>query len=293
MGPAQLGVAVATRSTPELTPRAQLRVFSRGVVAGLAELGIEPRFRSKNDLEVDGRKIAGLGLHLDADGAVLFHASVLVDLDMELMLRVLNIPGAKVSDKAVRDIGDRVTTVSRELGRPRAASDVRPAFRRGFETAFEIDAVDGTLTGPEISRRDRLIEEKYAHPEWTHQRSPRRDARGSATLKTPEGLLRVYVGRHGDVMNSVLLCGDFNALPPGVARLEAALRWSRVDPERIHALAEQNLESTDLGVGPRDVAEAVIAAATHAREIESAHPVRREGACYAPTPDGRDEGSKR
>ena len=82
MGRAQLGVAVVTRAPAAERPRELLERFSGGIIAGLARLGLTVGFRGKNDLEVDGRKIAGLGLYLDGEGAMLFHSSVLADLDV-------------------------------------------------------------------------------------------------------------------------------------------------------------------------------------------------------------------
>ena len=79
MGAHQLGVALAVpgRGTDFPGPaRDLMERFSRGLAAGLEELGITARFRGKNDLEVDGRKIAGLGIHRDASGGLLFHASL-------------------------------------------------------------------------------------------------------------------------------------------------------------------------------------------------------------------------
>lgn len=78
MGPGQLGVALTARAPADETPRATLKRYAAAVIAGLAALGVAAGFRSKNDLEVGGRKIAGLGLYLDPLGALLFHASVLV-----------------------------------------------------------------------------------------------------------------------------------------------------------------------------------------------------------------------
>jgi lipoate-protein ligase A len=285
MGPGQLGVAVATRATAEETPRDILRRFAGGVVASLEGLGVEATFRSKNDLEVAGKKIAGLGLYLDPRGAVLFHASVLVDLDTPLMLKVLSIPGAKHSDKAILHIGERVTTVSRELGRPFEAADVRDAFHKGFSETFGVEWVTRHLDETERERRDELIDSRYGSYEWLHQRSPRRDARGSALLKTPAGLLRIYVGLHGDVMKNVLVTGDYNVLPAGVVRLEAALRWCRAERYGIEERAAEALGEHELGVSAAAVAAAVWEAAEKARGLVSAaRPVRLEGSCYFPDP---------
>lgn len=284
MGPGQLGVAVACRAAAEETPRETLRRFAEGVVLGLRGLGVEAAFRSKNDLEVEGRKIAGLGLYLDPRGAVLFHTSILVDLDVDLMLRVLHIPGAKHSDKAIQRVGERVTTVSRELGTDLVATDVRGEIRAGFAKTFGAELVAGGLDAAEQKRRDELIRDRFGNDEWIHERSPQRDARGSALLKTPAGLVRVYVGLHGETIKSALVAGDFNVLPPGVARLEAALRWCRADRDRVDEVTAETL-GDELGVPASAMAAAVWEATEQARRLELvARPVRLEGSCYFPDP---------
>lgn len=278
MGPGQLGVAVTSRAVADEAPRDTLERYARGVIAGLSRLGIEAQFRRKNDLEVSGRKIAGLGLYLDPAGAVLFHASVLVDLDVPLMLRVLCIPGAKLSDKAVARVGERVTTVSRELGRPLVAADVREAFAQGFG----VELAGGEMDESERRICEELQATKYGSAEWIGQQSPRRDARGTSVLKTPEGLVRIFVGVHGDAIKSVLVAGDYNAVPPAVPRLEAALRWCRADAESIAAESAKALGGGALGVEPRALSAAVWEATARALELQSvSHPLR-DGSCYFP-----------
>ncbi len=283
MGAGQLGVAVCTRAPAGIAPKDLLSRYADGVIAGLARLGIDAAFRSKNDLEVGGRKIAGLGLYIDDRGALLFHTSLLADLDIALMLEVLKIPGAKLSDKAVERVADRMTTVSRELGCTVTALDIRDEVRAGFASALGLELCRREIEVTEEERRDALIRDKYADHEWIHQRSPLADARGTAGLKTPEGFVRVYVGVHGDTIKSLLVAGDFNTLPTGVSRLEAALRWSPAEPAQITAVCERELGPNDLGVPATQVAEAIWQATTRALEREGeAHPVRAEGSCYFP-----------
>jgi lipoate---protein ligase len=283
MGAGQLGVAVCTRAPAGIAPKDVLRRYADGVVAGLARLGIDAAFRSKNDLQVGGRKIAGLGLCIDDRGALLFHTSLLADLDIPLMLEVLKIPGAKLSDKAVERVADRVTTVSRELGRMVTALEIRDEIRAGFASALGLELRQGEMELAEQERREALVGEKYSNDEWIHQRSPLADARGTAGLKTPEGFVRVYVGVHGDTIKSLLVAGDFNTLPAGVSRLEAALRWSPAEPAQITAVCERELGPSDLGVPAPAVADAIWQATTRALDRErEAHPVRAEGSCYFP-----------
>ena len=116
MGRDQLGVALTLAADRPSLPGLPAHLYTHlsvGVMEGLRSFGLEPRFRPKNDLEVDGRKIAGLGICRDATGGMLFHTSLLVDLDVPLMLRLLSIPAEKISDKVLRYVADRTTTVRR------------------------------------------------------------------------------------------------------------------------------------------------------------------------------------
>ena len=283
MGDGQLGVAVLTRAPTATAPRELLERYAAGVVAGLARLGIDARFRGKNDLEVDGRKIAGLGLYVDERGALLFHASVLVDLDVALMLRVLKIPGAKLSDKGIARVEERVTTVRREAGAALTTGEARNAVAAGFVEALGIDPRPSRLSAAEEARRDELIAERYGSDDWIGQHTRLRDERGTAVLKTPEGFVRIYVATHGATVKSTLIAGDFNAIPPRLAQLEAALRWSPATRERIAELTEATLRADDLGVSPAAVAEKIWEATTRAIErAAGAHPARPEGSCYFP-----------
>lgn len=286
MGEGQLGVALTTRAPAGAAPRELLRLYAAGVIAGLARLGLEASFRSKNDLEVGGRKIAGLGLYLDDHGALLFHASVLVDLDVPLMLQALRIPGAKLSDKAVRGVAERVTTVSRELGRPMCGADARDAIREGLAEAAGVELVTSRPDAAERERQSQLMRERYGAESWIHQQGPLRDSRGTAVLKTPEGFLRIYVGVHGDTIKSAMVAGDFNTFPAGLAELEAALRWTHAGRDRVTELTLSTLSPDDLGVEPQVVADAVWEATARALDrSREAHPVRKDGSCYYPEPE--------
>ena len=287
MGAGQLGVAVATRAPAATAPRELLERYALGVVAGLRRLGIDARFRGKNDLQVDRRKIAGLGLYVDDRGALLFHSSVLVDLDVALMLRVLRIPGAKLSDKGIARVQERVTTVGRETGSPLTASDVRDAVAAGFAEALGVELAPSAMTGAEQARRDELIRTRYGSEDWVGQRTRLRDERGTAVLKTPEGLIRIYVATHGSSVKSALVAGDFNAVPPRLAQLEASLRWCSATRARIGELTAATLREEDFGVAPAVVADAIWKATARAIErAAGAHPARPEGSCYFPEPSG-------
>ncbi|MBM4426583.1 MAG: lipoate--protein ligase family protein, partial [Chloroflexi bacterium] len=82
MGADQLGVALAIPGRGEdnyAQAREMMSHFSEGLVRGLNQLGVEAKFRRKNDIEVNGKKLVGLGVYRAPSGGLLFHASLLVD----------------------------------------------------------------------------------------------------------------------------------------------------------------------------------------------------------------------
>lgn len=189
MGRDPLGVALVLPA-PATAHRLLIPELGQGVVDGLRRLGVQAEFGGKNDLLVAGRKIAGLGLFLDGRGALLFHASVLADLDIEFMLQVLRIPAAKLADKADAAVGERVTTVCRELGRPVDLHSLRAAVAEGFAARFGVTLDPAEPDPGERAAADRLVVERYAHPAWLHERGAQPDGTGSAVFRSPEGMVR-------------------------------------------------------------------------------------------------------
>ncbi len=287
MGAGQLGVAVVGPAPAEQTPKALLVELSQGIVAGLAKLGIEASFGGKNDLKVAGRKIAGLGLYLDGAGAMLFHSSVLADLDIPFMLDVLDIPAAKLGDRATAAVAERVTTVSWETGRPWTGAELREAVAFGFRSTLGAELSHGEPAPDEVARRELLVRTKYETEDWLHQRSPTPDATATAAVKTPGGLVRVYLALQGDIIKSALFTGDFNEIPAPLATFEGALKWARLSEDALSALAAETMrDGSGLGVPPQELADTVLAAGRRALRWTPAAAPTRLGSCYFPDDQG-------
>lgn len=289
MGPGQLGVAVAVPAPAHDHPRELLARFAGGITTALAGLGIDAVLTGKNDLSVGKRKIAGLGLYLDPGGGLLFHASVLADLDIAFMLSVLRVPAAKLADKAVAAVAERVTTVSAHTGVPTTAADLVTPVAAGFSAALGLALEPAGPSPAEVARAAALVEERYGTKEWWSERSPQDDATGSAALKTPEGLVRCYLAVHGPTIKSALFAGDFSVAPEPLVRFEAALRWSRADEVSLAALAADAFAGgTGLGVEAEAIVACVLEAADRARQRSApgggavAAPARDAGSCYFP-----------
>lgn len=284
MGAGQLGVAVTGSAPAGRRPREVIEELAGALVAGLAGLGITARFRGKNDLEVDGRKIAGLGLYLDQAGAMLFHASVLADLDVPFMLEVLRIPAAKLGGQAAAAVAERITTVTEQTGRSWDAAALRHVIAAGFAATFGASMQRAAPDEAELRLTDLLARERYTAPSWLSERSAAPDGSGSAVLRTPAGLARVYVTTHGDLVKQAMVVGDFNEFPAALVEMESALRWRRLDERSVAGAVAGSGAAAALGVGAEHLTAAVLDAGRRAGDHATAAPVRAVGSCYFPEP---------
>lgn len=268
MGAEQLGVAImlperaSARSYDRI--RELFQRFSGGIVEALSGLGVAAEYRRKNDLEVRGRKVAGLGIYFDPAGGLLFHASLLVDLDVPLMLRVLRTPFEKISDKEIATVAERVTTLRRETGRGLSVGEVRELVRKGYTRSLGITLELGEFSKGELGEIGALERERYATQEWLEREPATPDAMGSATLKTEGGLLSAHLTLAGEVIKAVYLSGDFFCGEQVIAGMERALRWHSAAPDRVVETLERLREREGLalhGVSSEAVAKVVTLAA--------------------------------
>ena len=273
MGPDQLGVALTLpgRGAHRIDrPRKLMAGFSRGITSSLESLGIEARFRGKNDLEVGGKKLAGLGLHRSPSGGLLFHASLLVDLDVGLMTRVLATPIAPDETTAdeVDIVAGRTTTLRRLLDSPIGMGEVRRCVAEGFAEAFSTALEAGALDAEEESAVADVERDRYGNDEWIHRSGTVPDTAGAADLRTPAGRLRVTVSMSGGIIKSIYLRGDFFSSEGAVADLEGSLRWHSSSPlELLETLREvRERHPADLAdLVPEDLGRVIDSAVARAR----------------------------
>ncbi|RJR51794.1 MAG: hypothetical protein C4576_03355 [Desulfobacteraceae bacterium] len=199
----------------------------------LDRIGVSSRFRAKNDLEVDGKKIAGLSAAAETGKSLLFHTSFLVDFDVELMTDIMNTPLVKLSDKGYNCFSRRMTTLREEVGRDVSVSTamdiIQTAFEEQFGISFERDEPDEW----EKSTIDRFIRKRYTNPEWIFSHKHPRSRMGVGRLKTRGGLLEVYLSLSGGSIENVVITGDFFSTSEDIGRIESVLKWTSAREENI------------------------------------------------------------
>lgn len=196
--------------------------------AGISSLGVDAKFRPRNDIEIDGRKISGTGGAFDGD-SILYQGTLLVDFDVERMLQVLRIPAEKLSDKAVSSARERVVNLKDLLGSAPSMARIQQAMTDAFARAFEIEfEASSALNAAERA----VFEESLAEidsDEWIYQHNrPISEAPMlEAVYRSSGGLMRtcIAIDRTRNHIKQVWITGDFFVNPKRlILDLEAALK---------------------------------------------------------------------
>ena len=203
------------------------RRICEAAARGISTLGVDARFRPRNDIEVDGRKISGTGGAFDGD-ALMYQGTLLIEFDVEKMLRVLKIPAEKLSDKAIASARERVANLGDLLGQVPPMNQVQAALASAFAEEFGVEFAAAPLTPREETLYQAALAE-IDHPDWINLLA--RPAADQPTLdavrKFSGGLLRASVAfdRSQSRIKQVWFSGDVFISPSRtLVDLEAALR---------------------------------------------------------------------
>jgi len=263
-------IVASKASVSSNRPEELFELMCRGVVRALNSLGVGAEFRPKNDIEVNGKKISGTG-GTEQGSAFLFQGTLLLDFDVEAMVRALKIPIEKLKDKELESAKDRVTWVKRELGFLPSYEALKDALKAGFEGALGIRLTEGGLSSTEADKLQNKLPE-FQSEEWIYlDRRPPDEAAIVRTLgKLPGGLVRISmaIDRSVRLIKSILITGDFFVFPSrGILDLEAALKFTLCNEASIRSIVTEFFKSNPVempGVSPGDLADLIIEAAERA-----------------------------
>ena len=212
-----LGNVNYTFVAPQTGAGLDFAAFCAPVAEALAELGVEAVLTGRNDLTVDGERRSGSAQYA-RDGRVMHHGTLLYDVDLEVMDRVLRPPADKLASKGVASVRSRVANirpyVAEELDTAGFLARLRDIFFRRWPLERR------ALTPEEASEAERLRREVYDTWAWNVGASPPCQV---VKLRRVEGCGRVEARldvREGRIA-ALSFRGDFFSLrgPEGLAAL--------------------------------------------------------------------------
>jgi lipoate-protein ligase A len=243
------------------------REICEAAALGLSKLGVDARYRPRNDIEVDGRKLSGTGGFFDGD-ALFYQGTVLIDMSTEHMVAALNVPEAKLARRALDSAAQRVVTLKELLGSTPSIDAVQTALLQGFAERLGVTPIRGTIGPDEEALAAKYHDEQIGTDAFVAEIDVPDAAgggTGSGSCTGAGGTITAYVRLEGLRLNrirEVFITGDFFVTPPRtIFDLESTLRGVAANEagaavEMFFARARVGL----LSVSPADFTRAIEAA---------------------------------
>ena len=218
------------RATMGIASLADLaREICEAAAAGLSKLGVDAKYRPRNDIEVDGRKVSGTGGFFDGD-TLFYQGTVLIDLNPADMIAALNVAEAKLAKRTLDSAAQRVVTLRELLGTAPPIKAVQESLLAGFAERLGIAPVWGAITAAEELLAARLHDEEIGTEAFVMEIDNPGVGEGVFTESRTGagGTITAYVrldGARSQRIREALITGDFFVTPPRtIFDLEAALR---------------------------------------------------------------------
>ncbi len=234
---------------------------------GLNKLGVPARFRPRNDIEVDGRKISGTGGFFDGN-TLFYQGTLLIDFDPGEMIAALKVPVEKLAKRDLASTRQRVVTM-REILQDKLPdlATIYQGLLEGFAEGLGILPQWGEVSAYEEQLADRLYRDEIGCDDFVEMVDAPEvdDALVSASLTRRGGSLRADIRLEGPERRRIreaLITGDFFVTPPRIILdLEAALRGAELaDAEAIVDDFFSRTPAEFLNLGSADIRDVVLGA---------------------------------
>jgi len=231
---------------------------------GLSKLGIDARFRPRNDIEVNGQKISGTGGFFDGN-TLMFQGTVLVDLDPATMMAVLNVPAHKLKKRELKNAAGRVTCLKILMGRVPSMDEVQKALLAGLKEHLDFEFEFAAPSAAVEKLAKQLYDEEIGTDAFVADINEPGRVKDVLSGTNTKGNLTAYVrleGMQNDRVREVIFTGDVFVTPPRtIMDLEAHLRRKKLVD--VADEVESFFKQADIGMvslQPSEFSDAVLGA---------------------------------
>jgi len=187
-------------------------------------LGVPAMYKPINDVIVGGKKISGNGAGRHESATILV-GNIILDLNYDLMARVLRVPDEKFRDKMAKSMVDWVTTLKRELANLPSVMEIKRVYVDVFQELLGVELYKGDSSLLERRIYEEETVPRYTSEEWLYKESLRPKGVAGRTVKIAHDvkiveadhkagkLIRLRAEMVGSVIRSVQIMGDLFVVP--------------------------------------------------------------------------------
>lgn len=184
--------------------------FSKPVIDTLAKLGVKAEFSGRNDLEIDGKKIAG-NAQAYHNGRMMHHGCLLFDVDMTVLGDALKVSKDKIESKGVKSVRARVTNINNELPEKMTILEFQDALLDQMKSEYP-DMTEYVFSDEELAKIQKSCDEQFSTWQWIFGSSPEYTV--SRAVRYPAGKITTYANVENSIIKGLTIYGDFFGVKP-------------------------------------------------------------------------------
>lgn len=201
--------------------------FLTPVVEALSSFGLEIEIKGRNDMLLDGKKISGSAQRL-AENRILHHGTLLINSDLNMLQKVLNVKADKISSKGIKSVKSRVTNLQDNTSEILQIESVKSALINSFAKSQNVNHIH--LEKEDIDNISSLAENKYRSWEWTYAKSA--DCQLTKYRRFDGGNVQLDLDINNGSIDKCVISGDFLSLKD-VRELEEKIQGRRYSYEEL------------------------------------------------------------
>ncbi|MCG4282730.1 lipoate--protein ligase [Lacticaseibacillus saniviri] len=152
--------------------------FTQPIVDVLHQMGAtSAEVSGRNDILVDGKKFSGNAMYT-RNGKTFSHGTLMLDVDMDVVPQVLNVPEDKIKSKGIKSVRSRVTNLRPYLApefQNIGIEEFRDQLLKGLFNVTDIDSIKDKeyhVTAADQVEIDKLYDDYYNNWDWVYGKSP-------------------------------------------------------------------------------------------------------------------------
>ena len=235
--------------------------------------GVPAEFKPLNDVVARGKKLSGNGASMNGSTSIMV-GNVILEMNYEMMARVLRVPDEKFRDKMAKSMRDWVSSLKGELPNPPDGEEVKRVYEKAFQELLGVKLTKAEPTPVEWRIYETDTKPRNLSHEWLYMeapystRKPGRAVKIAHEVKVVEAdhkagkLIRIRAETKGEEILDIRITGDFFTIPKeAIFNLEDALRGKRLEEETLRAIVNRfyDVEKPEMpGVGPENIVQALL-----------------------------------
>ncbi len=133
------------------------------IILALKRLGFEAKFSPLNDITINGKKVCG-NAQTRKNNTLLQHGTILLDVDVDRMFSLLNVPLEKIEDKKIGDVKNRVMGISKKF------EEVSDSLKSCAKEYLQCELIPYRLEQKDQDSCKKIMDEKYSNTDWIFRR---------------------------------------------------------------------------------------------------------------------------